>query len=384
MDVNQLFEQIIKYVHTTWNNPYFDGAIIIAIYAILSKVVDLIIDKVVKNLARLTNISMDDAIIAFIHRPLCYTIFLLGPLHLLAQMPPPHPWDFIASNTVKSLILLIWWISSIRTISEAIRKPRPRSADTGAISAELFYLFRNLVRIVLLVSGILAILMIWDISLTPLFASAGIAGIAVAMAAKDTLANFFGGISIFMDKTYKVGDYIIIDSGERGEVMDIGIRSTRIKTRDDILISIPNSIMANAKIINESAPVPRFRIRVPVGVSYDSDLPTVEKTLNRIALENKRVVKRPEPRSRVRKFAASSVDLELLCWVEDPRLKGLVSHELFKAIHETFAREGIKIPFPRRDIQILDDASYNVMTDMNNEEDHGMTGEKEQTPSPAP
>ena len=82
------------------------------------------------------------------------------------------------------------------------------------------------------------------------------------------MANFFGGISLFADQAYKVGDYIILDRGERGEVMDMGLRSTRIKTRDDVMITIPNAILANSKIINESAPVPRFRIRVPFGVAY--------------------------------------------------------------------------------------------------------------------
>ena len=356
MDINRFLAPVLDYIHKIGlneYNEYLDALAIILVYALLAKVADLIIDKPLKRLARLTNIKSDDAVIAFIHRPLCATIFLLGPLHVAVQMKFSPPWDFISTNLVKSLILIVWWVSAIRSISAAIRRPRP-SVMEGALSMELFFLFRNLLRIVILVSGILALLMIWDVSLTPLFASAGIAGIAVAMAAKDTLANFFGGISIFMDKTYKVGDYIIIDSGERGEVVDIGIRSTRIKTRDDILISIPNSVMANAKIINESAPIPRFRIRVPVGVAYGSDLKEVETLLNKVALENRRVVKSPEPRSRVRRFNDSSIDLELLCWVEDPRLKGLVTHELFQAIYDAFERHGISIPFPQRDIHIVD------------------------------
>ncbi len=355
MDINRFLAPILDYVHKIWLNEYFDAVVVVLVYALLAKVADLIIDKPIKRLAQLTNIKSDDAIIAFIHKPLCATIFLLGLLHVSVQMGLAAPWDFIAVNLVKSLILIVWWGSAIRSISAAIQRPRP-SVMEGALSMELFFLFRNLLRIVILVSGVLALLMIWDVSLTPLFASAGIAGIAVAMAAKDTLANFFGGISIFMDKTYKVGDYIIIDSGERGEVVDIGIRSTRIKTRDDILISIPNSIMANAKIINESAPQPRFRIRVPVGVAYGSNLRQVERLLNQVALDNDRVVKSPEPRSRVRRFNDSSVDFELLCWVEDPRLKGLVTHELFRDIYDKFEEVGISIPFPQRDIHIIDQA----------------------------
>ena len=143
----------------------------------------------------------------------------------------------------------------------------------------------------MLIAGLFWVLAIWQINLTPLFASAGIAGIAVALAAKDTLANFFGGISLFMDNAYKVGEYIILESGERGEVVVIGIRSTRIKTRDDVIITIPNSIMANSKIINESAPIPRFRIRVPVGVAYCSNLEKVEEILLAVMNANENIEK---------------------------------------------------------------------------------------------
>ena len=116
-------------------------------------------------------------------------------------------------------------------------------------------------------------------NITPLLASAGIVTAAVALASKDTLANFFGGISIFVDRPYNLGDYIIVGGDERGEVVDIGVRSTRIMTRDDVLITIPNAQMANATIVNQSGRVPRFRIRAKVGVGYDSDPDVVEKAL---------------------------------------------------------------------------------------------------------
>jgi MscS family membrane protein len=210
--------------------------------------------------------------------------------------------------------------------------------------------------VVVIIAGLLWLLSIWQISLTPLFASAGIAGIAVALAAKDTLANFFGGISIFMDNTYKVGEYIILDTGERGEVVEIGIRSTRIKTRDDVLVTIPNSIIANSKIINESAPIPRFRIRVPVGVAYGSDLAKVENVLLAVADGNSNIEKDPEPRVRLRAFADSSVNFELLCWVKDPRDKGLEVHNLLKAAYKVFEEQSITIPFPQRDVHIIKSA----------------------------
>jgi small-conductance mechanosensitive channel len=110
--------------------------------------------------------------------------------------------------------------------------------------------------------------------------------------------------------------------------------------------------MANSKIINESAPIPRFRIRVPVGVAYGSNLEKVEEILLAVMSTNENIEKYPESRVRVRTFADSSVNFELLCWVKDPREKGLQTHHLLKAVYQAFDEQGISIPFPQRDIHI--------------------------------
>jgi MscS family membrane protein len=323
------------------------------IYLVLAKVVDIFIDKILKRLAGLTKFSFDDKLISFVHGPICWTVALLGILHGLILLELRSPWNYILPLVAKSLILFVWWVAAVRMVNWLSDRSFPVAAKRGDAGRDVFLLLKNMVRVAIVIIGILWILTIWNVNLTPLFASAGIAGIAVALAAKDTLANFFGGISIFVDKPFKVEDYIILDTGERGEVVDIGIRSTRIKTRDDVLITIPNSILANVKIINESAPVPRFRIRIPVGVAYGSDLEKVDSILVDIARSNSMVSKEPEPRARLRLFGDSSIDFELLCWVDDPRNRGLATHQLINATYKVFKKEGISIPFPQRDVHLV-------------------------------
>ncbi|MDJ0883628.1 MAG: mechanosensitive ion channel family protein [Desulfobacterales bacterium] len=193
------------------------------------------------------------------------------------------------------------------------------------------------------------------VSVKTAFASAGIAGLALALAARETLANFFGGISILMDRPFKTGDFILLESGERGMVVNVGIRSTRLLTRDDIQIAIPNSIITNTKVINESAPQPRFRVRIKVGVTYDADIDHVETTLLEITQANQLVCKSPEPRVRFRSFGDSALDFELLCWANNPIDKGRLIHELNRAIYKAFKAEGIEIPFPQRDVHLIKD-----------------------------
>ena len=326
--------------------------VIFLVYALLAKTADIFIDRVLLRVAAKTRITFDDKLVKFLHVPLVWTVFGLGLLHVFAIGTMGEPWQLILPRIVKSALLLLWLVAIIRIFNGMVEQYMAASREKGKIGKDLFMLLKNVLRVVVLIAGLLWFLAIWEISLTPLFASAGIAGIAVALAAKDTLANFFGGISIFMDNTYKVGEYIILESGERGEVVEIGIRSTRIKTRDDVIVTIPNSIIANAKIINESAPIPRFRIRVPVGVAYGSDLQKVEAVLLAVTAANENIEKSPEPRVRLRALADSSINFELLCWVKDPRDKGLQIHNLLISAYNAFNREGIAIPFPQRDIHI--------------------------------
>ncbi len=338
-------------------NVHVKRFIVLSVYLVIMKVVDLLIDKVLTRMASLTRYTLDDHLVKFAHRPLCWTVFWAGAIHSLIVAPLAPPWQTTVTLIVKTILLFIWVIALVRIFNFIMQLKVDRSSADDKIGKDVLLLMKNVLRVVIIVTGFLWFLTIWNVSLAPLFASAGIAGIAIALAAKDTLANFFGGISVFMDKAYKIGDYIILESGERGEVVEIGIRSTRIKTRDDVMITIPNSIIANSKIINESAPIPRFRIRVPVGVAYGSDLEEVEKTLMDVALANPNVVKDPEPRVRMRAFADSSVNFELLCWVEQPASRGIEIHNLLKSTYQAFADNQIVVPFPQRDVHLIGEES---------------------------
>ena len=325
--------------------------LLVCFYLILAKAADLFIDRLLIRIAARTKWQADERIMEIIHRPICWSIFLIGIMHALLLEPALHPpWNIILPNMVKTLILMVWWFSLIREITDM------DETNMGWLLEKVdkthFYMIKNISRIVLLFTGILWGLVIWKVNLTPLFASAGIIGIAIALAAKDTLANFFGGIALFVDAAYKVGDYIILDSGERGEVVEVGIRSTKIKTRDDILITVPNSIMSTTKIINQSAPEPRYRIRIDVGIAYDSNLRLVEKTLLSVAEQNHALADKPLPRVRVRSFGESAINFQLLVWVQDPRHRGRETHNLLKMIHSAFQERNIEIPFPKRDIYL--------------------------------
>lgn len=327
--------------------------VIVLIYAISAKIVDLILIRSLHRLAKQTRVQFDDFIINFFHRPFLISVVLLGVLHACSVEPAlPKITALIVPNFAKSLMVFVWWGAIFSSLSKTSVEEARGILGGLKFDQDIYLLFKNVSRILVLFCSILWVLLIWEVNLAPIFASAGIVGIAIALAAKDTLANFFGGISVFMDRAYRVGEYIILETGERGEVVEVGIRSTKIQTRDDVMITIPNGIMANSKIINESAPQPRFRIRLDIGVAYGTDLDMMEELLLEVASNNNQVVKQPAPRVRLRTFGDSAVNYQLLLWIRDPREKGRQTHLLLKEVYRVFGENEISIPFPQQDITV--------------------------------
>ncbi len=333
-------------------SPYINAILAVLLFIIVAKFIDIFVDKVLRKFARFTKSDIDDKIIDVIHRPIYLTIILIGCTLAITYLKASPEVIFYTNNTLYSIILLIWTVTVIKISNTIIENAIYRASDITGLRKDIVPLIENVFKIAIIAAALMVILSIWKINITPLLASAGIAGVAIAIAAKDTLSNFFGGISIFIDRPYKIGDYIVLEGGERGEVVTIGVRSTRIKTRDDILITIPNSIIANSKIINESAPIPNFRVRVAISVAYGSDIDLVEKTLLEIASGNENILREPSPRVRFREFGDSALNFELLCWAKDPASRGRIRHELNSAIYKKFNELGITIPFPQRDLHI--------------------------------
>ncbi len=343
---------------TNWLNLYLPNAIlqaaVIAILSIiLAKLGDLIIFNVVVRLVKKTKSELDDKIARLLHRPLFLTLLIAGLSLALYRLAPPENLYFAVSATFKTILVFVWTIFSIKTLSLLLSALCVNSKPGHFLQTRSLPLFKNLTYILVGGGAAYFIFISWKIDVTAWLASAGIIGIALGFAAKDTLANLFSGIFILADAPYKIGDIIVLDSGERGEVTHIGIRSTRILTRDDVEVTIPNAIMGNTKINNESGgPHLKARVRVKIGVAYGSDIHLVRETLMKVATSNSDICPQPEPRVRFRQFGDSSLDFELLVWVTEPILRGRVLDRLNCDVYLAFNKHHIDIPFPQSDLHI--------------------------------
>jgi small-conductance mechanosensitive channel len=332
------------------DNHYLQATVAVAIAVIASKLADLLL-SLVKRLTRKTETRIDDLFIDALHRPLAVTVLMvgLGAATLLLDMHEKAEFATIAS--LRTILVLVWIQFAMKVVRFICRMVAERPGRKRMIQPATLPLFDNLTLLIAIALGTYMVLQVWSVDVTGWLASAGIVGLALSFAAKDTLANLFAGVFILADSPYRIGDYVVLDSGERGKVTDIGIRSTRMITRDDVEVTIPNAVMGNSKIYNETGgPHDKFRIRIPIMVCYGEDLDKVRATLMEVATNNAQVCTLPEPRVRYRAFADSGVTLEMLCWVDEPVLRGIVTDRLVVNIHTLFHERDITFPYPRQEL----------------------------------
>jgi len=288
-----------------------------------------------------------------IRLPITISIMLFGVHNAINAFDLSEVLKGSAVNVLQSIDIMVWGQFFYRSSQFSLKNLSLTAKEGSFIRPQTLPLFENIVAVLVVLIIFYLLFITWNIDMSAWLASAGIIGIAVGFAAKDTIANLLSGVFILADSPYKIGDYIVIDSGERGMVTHIGLRSTRILTRDDLEINVPNAIIANGKIVNESSGRHiKSRTRIAVSVAYDVDIDHVKRTLMDVASQEAEICKDPEPRTRFRQFGASGLDIELLVWIDNPEIRGRVKDSLNTAIYKRFAIEGIEIPYSKHDLYI--------------------------------
>ncbi len=196
------------------------------------------------------------------------------------------------------------------------------------------------------------------VNVMPFIAGAGIMGVAVGFAAKDTLSNLIAGILLIIDRPFEIGDRIEVwsapaGSASWGDVIDIGLRATRIKTTDNIVVIIPNNEIMTRDIVNYTIISSSIRVRVNIGIAYDADMVKAKALIIQAAQSADWISAQPAPKVVVRDFGESSVGLQLRVWIKDARKRMDTISYITDRVKTLFDENGIEIPFPKRDISIV-------------------------------
>ncbi|MCP3950983.1 MAG: mechanosensitive ion channel family protein [Desulfobacterales bacterium] len=222
----------------------------------------------------------------------------------------------------------------------------------------VFDLLNKFAGAIVYVAAAVIALDLLGINVMPFIAGAGVAGVAIGFAAKDTLSNLIAGVLLIVDRPFEIGDRIEVwdapkGSATWGDVIDIGLRATKIRTTDNIVIVIPNNKIMTRDIINYTLISDRIRVRINVGVAYNANIQKARDILVGLAQTVEWVAQVPRPKVVVRNFGDSSVDLQLRVWIDDARQRMNTISAITDKIKSAFDEAGIEIPFPKRDITII-------------------------------
>ena len=327
------------------------GVVLVSIVvALLVKVVGV---RLLLRLASKTKTTVDDQLVKALGKPVFVSVLLVGLGYAVNDVGLGETTEFICMGFLRTAAVLVWAEGAMRVGNTLLGWLSGASSRLQIVQESTLPMFRILLKVSVIGGGMYFAFLAWNVDVTGWLASAGIVGIAVGFAAKDTLANLFAGVFILTDAPYKVGDFIILTGGHRGLVTNIGMRSTRILTRDDVEVTIPNATIGNAQIVNESSGRhEKMRIRITVEVAYGSDVDEVRALLLRCAAGVEHVCDTPTPSVRFREFGSSGLVFQLRAWVLEPVYKGRVVDALNTKVYKALTATGVEIPYPKRDLYI--------------------------------
>jgi small-conductance mechanosensitive channel len=261
----------------------------------------------------------------------------------------------IQSVLVVLVILSVSW--TLARVAGAVLGHAAAGATGRFASATLLV---NITRLTILALGLLVVLQTLGVSITPVLTALGVGGLAVGLALQDTLANFFAGVHILTSGQVRPGDFVKLESGEEGYVVDVTWRYTTIRQLANTVTVVPNTKLASAITTNYYRPNRELAVLVPVGVSYASDLAHVEAVTVDVASSVMREVPGGvagfQPFIRYGAFGDSSITLTVIMRGAEVVDQHLLRHEFIKRLHERYRREGIVIPFPMRTLDLTPQA----------------------------
>ncbi|UCG79231.1 MAG: mechanosensitive ion channel [Nitrospirota bacterium] len=252
---------------------------------------------------------------------------------------------------VSIIIFLLIFISFLFLASLISTLLRRRVFPRFHLEEGMQYNLARAIRYLIGITGAVVAFQFIGIDLSGLAVIFGLLSVGIGFGLQNVTSNFVAGIILLFERPIAVGDRITVGETE-GDVMEINMRATMIRSIDNITIIVPNSEFISGRVTNWSHGDKKVRLNIDVGVSYTSDLETVLRCLNEVAAENEKVLKNPRPVVHFMGFGDSSWNMRLRCWIADPKVHWQVKSDINCAIVMKFRENGVEIPYPQRDLHM--------------------------------
>ncbi|MCH8123968.1 MAG: mechanosensitive ion channel family protein [Bacteroidetes bacterium] len=345
-------DALVDILSSYLENPWSQSLGIFILSLVLTVVVRWILRFVLLGLVQKTKTEVDDIVILAVKKLVTYSIPVIGLMVALTPLALQTPIPERILFSVLAVLIMRSAINVVDDISKWLEKTwLERTAST--MDKGLVPLLRKAVKMSVVILGVLIILGQWGVQIGPLLGALGIGGLAVALALNTSLSNVFSGIQLILDRSVNVGDKVQLESNELGVLLDIGLRTTLMRTYDNEVISIPNSQLANARVKNYTKPDASIRVGVNFAVAYGSDVAEVKRIVLDVISRQDDILQEPEPQVLFLNMGDFSLDMQARVWVDDYGKQFARKLEMTELIYNTLNESGIEIPFPTRTVHMI-------------------------------
>ena len=320
-------------------------------------IVNLLFMRILRWLVRKTPTKFDDAFLDTIQGPLRFFVLVLFIQISVLRL------TFLDEDVVRildklffilylSILFLIIWRLIGFSLDWYQQHVTPEDEDQEARREKTLPLIRRVLHIIWIVIVFTMALSFWNINITALIAIIGIGGLAVSLAAQDTINDFINGLLIWVDRPFRIGDRIEIQGNETwGDVTDIGARTTRIRTRENVMVIVPNSVIGKNQVINFTYPDPTFRTEIEFQLDYKEDLDRVRRVVVEAVRSVDGVIKDEPVDALFRDFGQSTIIFQVRWWIDSYGDTYLISDCVNSAILDSLREAGIEIAVPIQEIR---------------------------------
>lgn len=322
--------------------------------AIIGRLVVLVFEKVLPRLTRRTRTRFDDALVDSLRAPLFWLIMFLALRLALDQLTfLPSDWRTTRKDLMFVLYVFVGYLFLHKLISNMLQWYSTEIAKRteSRLDDHALPFVRRVILFVLAIIAVIVVLSHFDVDVSALVTTLGIASLAIALAAQETLSDTIAGFGIIADRPFSIGDRIeILELNTWGDVQDIGLRSTRILTRDNRMVIVPNSVIGSSLVVNHSDPSTVYRVQTHVGVADGTDLETARKVMVEAVRAQPWVMEDKPIEALFIEYGDWALIFRVRCWiehyVETRRIMDKLNSCLYDALHEA----GIEMPSPIRTV----------------------------------